>query len=130
MIAADTNILVRIVTNDDTVQARLAARTLRREAVFVPKTVLLEMAWVLRYAYKLERTAIVKAVRGILGLANVEAEDPIQVARALDWYEQGLDFADAIHLASSGEAGLFITFDEQLIKKTRRLHGTRAARPR
>jgi predicted nucleic-acid-binding protein len=130
MIAADTNILVRIVTNDDPAQARLAARVLRRESVLVPKTVLLEMVWVLRYAYKLERAAILKAVRGILGLANVEAENPLQVAHALDWYEQGLDFADALHLASSEEANCFVTFDEQLVKKTRRLPGVRVAQPK
>jgi len=31
----------------------------------------------------------------------VQIEDPNAVLDALDWYERGLDFADALHLAST-----------------------------
>lgn len=121
MIAVDTNVLVRLVTNDEPGQARRAAELLRRKPVFVPKTVLLEMEWVLRHAYRLERPAILRAFYGVLGLPTVTVEDGRAVARALAWYEEGMDFADALHVASSGEAQEFTTFDAQLARKAGKL---------
>ena len=49
-------------------------------------------------------------------LADVTAEAVGRIARALSWYEQGLDFADALHLASAVEnrAQAFATFDLKL----------------
>lgn len=117
MIAVDTNILVRIVTNDTPAQAKRAAALLAKEHVFIPKTVILEMEWVLRYAYRLEKSSILKAFQGILGLSNVEADDAPNVSQALNWYESGLDFADALHLASSSDSDKFVTFDDKLRKK-------------
>jgi len=59
MIAVDTNLLVRYVTNDDPLQARQALAVLAGpEAVFVSRTVVLELEWVLRAAYKLPPEAI------------------------------------------------------------------------
>jgi len=117
MIAVDTNILVRIVTNDTPAQAKRAVAVFAKEPVFIPKTVILEMEWVLRYAYGLEKSSILKAFQGILGLPNVTAEDASNVAQALNWYESGLDFADALHLASGGDSNKFVTFDDKLRKK-------------
>jgi predicted nucleic acid-binding protein len=54
-------------------------------------------------------------------MANVTGEDGANVARALDWYEGGLDLADALHLAASGEAKRFATFDARLVKRTKGL---------
>lgn len=121
MIAVDTNVLVRLVTQDDAAQARRAAEVLRRQPVYVAKTVLLEMEWVLRHAYGLQRTAILKAFEGILGLPNVESEDSMSVYRAIHWYEHGLDFADALHLASSHRARQFFTFDTKLARKAAKI---------
>ena len=39
MIAVDTNLLVRVLTNDDPAQASRAARILESEEVLIPKTV-------------------------------------------------------------------------------------------
>jgi predicted nucleic acid-binding protein len=41
------------------------------------------------------------------------------VAKALNWFEQGLDFADALHLASAGNAKQFATFDRKLARQAR-----------
>ena len=122
MIALDTNVWVRYVTNDDPVQARRAMDILAAaDEVFLPKTVLLELEWVLRAAYDLPRQAILKAMLQILGLPMVRAEKPEQVAKALDWFRGGIDFADALHVAGSGAAEAFVTFDEVLIRKGKKL---------
>lgn len=123
MIAVDTNVLVRFITNDDPAQANRARRLIEAGPVFVAKTVLLELEWVLRGAYGLDRPTILKAVRGLLGLPTVTAEDALNVARAVEWYEAGLEFADALHLASSGHERAFATFDQSLRKRASRAVG-------
>ena len=55
----------------------------------------------------------------MMGLPNVRVEDQQAVFQAISWYESGLDFADALHLASSMKADKFITFDKTFIKKAR-----------
>ena len=122
MITIDTNIWVRYVTNDDPLQATKAVELLSRsEEVFLPKTVLLELEWVLRAVYELPRANILKAVLHILGLPNVQAEFPEQVVSALAYFERGLDFADALHMVSSGSEKTVYTFDTQFAKRARSL---------
>jgi predicted nucleic-acid-binding protein len=53
MIAVDTNLLVRILTNDDPIQARRTVKILKSDEIFIPKMVLLETEWVLRHAYEI-----------------------------------------------------------------------------
>ncbi|MDP2786423.1 MAG: type II toxin-antitoxin system VapC family toxin [Sulfurimicrobium sp.] len=121
MLAVDTNLLVRIVANDDPEQVRRATALFETELIFVPKTVLLETEWVLRYAYKLDSGVIAHALRAIAGLPNVTLENPAELALALSWFERGLDFADALHLASSQRAGRFATFDTKFFKRAQTL---------
>jgi predicted nucleic-acid-binding protein len=123
MRAVDTNILIRLVTKDDLAQAKRAQALFSKQSIFIPKTILLETAWVLQYVYDYEKHTILHALRGILGLSNVEIEDPLIVAQALAWMEGGLDFADALHVASSQPAQTFVTFDEKLQKKAKTLTG-------
>ena len=122
MIALDTNVWIRYVTNDDPEQARRALKVLRSsDGIFLAKTVLLEMEWVLRAVYGLSAASIEQAILQILGLPNVQPETPDQVATALDLYRGGLDFADALHLAGSGNVESFYTFDEKFVKAARKL---------
>lgn len=117
MIAVDTNVLVRYVTNDDPQQARRAADLLAGpETVHVPHSVLLEMEWVLRAVYGLERAAILTAFRQVLGLPSTHVDQPGLVALILDRYERGFDFADALHLASAGTASPLYTFDRRFAR--------------
>ncbi len=117
MLALDTNVLVRCLTLDDPSQVPAAKALLAHSnGVFVAKTVLLELEWVLRAAYKLPRPTIHFALGKLLGLPNLSTESPGQVRQALDGYAHGLDFADALHLfASTADEGLF-TFDAQFAR--------------
>jgi predicted nucleic-acid-binding protein len=117
MIAVDTNLLVRVLTNDDPIQARRALKILKSDDTFIPKTVLLETEWVLRHAYGIGRSRIVIGFQKLLGLPNVNVEDPDGIYQAISWYENKLDFADALHLASSRRCVSFATFDSAFIKK-------------
>ena len=117
MIAVDTNLLVRILTNDDPIQARRAMKILKSDDIFIPKTVLLETEWVLRHAYEIGRSDIIVGFQKLLGLPNVRVEDPDSLYQAIKWYEDNFDFADALHLASSRRCVSFATFDSSSIKK-------------
>jgi predicted nucleic-acid-binding protein len=117
VVAVDTNVVVRLVTKDHPAQAARAAAIFRSGPVHIAKTVLLETAWVLGYAYDLDDGAIANVLRGVAGLPNVELEDAGAVVDALAALERGLDFADALHLASSGGATRFVTFDRRLVRR-------------
>ena len=121
MLAVDTNVVVRVVTNDDPEQSPRAIALFEQHSIFLSKTVLLETEWVLRFAYQIPRETIVSTLRKLIGLRQVEVEHIGVVVTALDWHEQGMDFADALHLAGSAQAMRFATFDEKLAKRARRL---------
>jgi predicted nucleic-acid-binding protein len=129
MIAADTNLLVRLLTNDDPSEAKRAARVMESDDILIPKTVLLETEWVLRHGYVIAREIIAQAFQNLLGLPNLKPEDPLAVTQALAWYEDGLDFADALHLASSAKAGRFATFDRDFVKKASTLGSVTVFKP-
>lgn len=117
MIALDTNVIVRLLTNDDAQQARVAAALVAESQVYLTKTVLLETVWVLSYAYDLDRTAILAALRRLLGLPNLVTEEATTVRQALAWYEAGANFADALHVASAIRSSGFATIDRKLVNR-------------
>ncbi len=119
MIAIDTNVLVRLVVADDPEQARRARKLVEGNEVVVATTVLLESEWVLRSGYGFDRVDVSLAFRRFLGLPNVAADAPAAIAAALDAYDAGLDFADALHLATVPKAEAFFTFDRRLVKSAK-----------
>lgn len=121
MIGLDTNVWVRYVTNDDPRQAALAVKLIARsDSIHLSRTVLLELEWVLRGVYRLDRDTVITALMQILGLSNVVVETPERVAKALGYHRQGLDFADALHL-SGADYQIFHTFDEKFSKRGKQL---------
>lgn len=116
MIAADTNVVVRLLTGDDPDQTRDARRLFETETVFLPKTVLLEAEWVLRRLYRIGSLRVTKALDDLISLPNVQCEDEATVRKALDLNHRGMDFADALHFTSSRMTSRFATFDQRMIK--------------
>ena len=120
MVAIDTNVLVRILVNDDTDQAARARRWMARhqeEGILVDHIVLVELVWVLRARYRVERTAIVRALEALLDGASLVIPDEMLVREAVTRYAAGRgDFAD--HLirarAESRGASPLATLDEEL----------------
>jgi predicted nucleic-acid-binding protein len=121
MLAVDTNIVVRYLARDDAAQTARADKVFHNQPILLVKTVVLESEWVLRYRYGFDRQAIVTALRALAGLPGVHLEDAPVVAQALDWFAAGMDFADALHLASAGAATRFATFDKALATSARRM---------
>ncbi len=117
MIALDTNVLARYFLADDRRQAA-KARALIEDPdaeLWVPVSVVLELAWVLRQK-GVPREIIVARLRDLLALNSIRPQMPDAIFQALRWTEEGLEVADAIHLAMSAKADGFVTFDNALVK--------------
>lgn len=118
MIAFDTNLLVRAVVADNPAQVAMVQRLIMQDSIFISRTVLLETEWVLRAVYLKSRVEILEFFRALLEIDNTEIEDSSEVGCALDWYAQGSDFADALHLAVCGSSVMY-TFDKGFCKTAR-----------
>ena len=129
MIAIDTNILVRLLTRDDEQQYQKSLNLFQNFNIFIPDTVILETEWVLRFAYKFKRLEICQAFKKVFGLPNIYLTNETLILLILEWHENGLDFADAFHLASSNNCSEFYTFDEKFIKKSQSLSNSVVKKP-
>ncbi len=116
MRAIDTNVVVRFLTEDNKREAKIARAVIEAGDVFVPIAVCLECEWVLRSGYGFTPAQIADGLRGLAGLSGVFVEEPMALATALDWISEGLDFADALHLAKSDGCAAFLSFDKKLAK--------------
>ena len=130
MIAVDTNIVERLLVADDPLQHAASTRLFQEHEVLVPDTVVLETEWVLRFAYRFEPAQVVRGLRGLFGLPNVHTAQAAAVAQALRWHEaDGLDFADALHLAQCQHLDTLKTFDRKFIQRAAALGACRVEAP-
>ena len=116
MQAIDTNVVVRYLTGDDPEQAARARNVIDTGSVFVSTTVLLECEWVLRSVYGLAGEDAAAALRAFSGLPGVTVESPNLLVGALDRAENGMDFADALHLGAAAHCQAILTFDRDFIR--------------
>jgi predicted nucleic-acid-binding protein len=125
MRALDTNVLARFFVDDaDDAQAarqRPAAIAALAERSYVSVTVLLELEWVMRGFYELPARDASRVLRALASIEHITLEDRDAVLVAVDAFDGGLDFADALHLARSSRASGFATFDQRLAKRAKAL---------
>ena len=120
MPAVDTNVLVRWLIDDDERQSSLAQSLLesaqaRQTALFVPSTVTLEVEWVLRSRYRLDKAHILAAFNSLLETQEIDFQDEAALERALHHYRSGAaEFADCMHSGICAAAGRspLLTFDK------------------
>jgi predicted nucleic-acid-binding protein len=74
----------------------------------------METEWVLRSAYQLPRHEMFETLRMFLDLPRVFSQDRQTALAALGWADRGMDFADALHLASAADCDGFASFDRDL----------------
>ncbi len=129
MIAVDTNIVVRFLTKDDEPQFKKALALFKRHDIFIPDSVVLECEWVLRYAYEFDSASICKAFRKLFGLTNVHLSNATLIAQAIEWYELGLDFSDALHLTLCQQHDQLFSFDDKFISRSKGLSNCVVLKP-
>jgi predicted nucleic-acid-binding protein len=111
--AVDTNILARFYLRDDAAQGRIAASVLSAGDVFIPKTVILELEWVLRYVADQAESKVIDCLAHLIALPGITVEDRDEIEAALSYCRNGIDFADALHLAASSACSELLTFDDR-----------------
>jgi predicted nucleic-acid-binding protein len=119
MRGVDTNIVVRLVTRDDTRQAATADSFIASGA-WVGHLVLAETTWVLRTIYDLAPPAIAEAIEMLLNHEHLTIQDADVVSSALAHYRRNprVDFSDCLVLEIARKAGHLPlgTFDRRLAK--------------
>lgn len=127
MIAVDTNVVIRFLVDDNAAEGKRARLVFENHRVHLPESVLLESEWVLRAVYGFSRAEISKAFRALLRLSAVTVDDRTEVLQVLDWFDEGIDFADALHYR--GSAGFELkTFDKKFLSKGQK-HGLKISLP-
>ncbi len=117
----DTNVLARLLVNDDPDQAATAEAFIRHEHTkgsrcYVNKIVLCELVWVLERTYRYPRASVADMLERLLHAAQLRFEDTEDVRSALRSYRDGLsDFADHLIGATNRAAGCerTATFDRK-----------------
>jgi predicted nucleic-acid-binding protein len=120
MTSVDTNVVIRLLTRDDSEQYAAAKSVFAAGPVWICKTVLLETEWVLRSSYGYDARSILAAFEHLIALDNVHLEDDPAVFDALALAGQGIDFADAFHLASRPAGATFLSFDRSFVRRAKR----------
>ncbi len=116
MIALDTNVLLRFLLADDSVQTPRARRlieeaTERGDTVFISQIVLCETEWVLDTTYGASRQEIYDILRRLLASEPFVVEEAERVRPCLERYrERQGDLSDYLLGAASRAKGATTTF--------------------
>lgn len=119
MRAVDTNVLVRLVTRDDTRQVASADQFVAKGA-WVSHLALAKTSWVLASVYERSATEVATAVALLLNHTELTLQEPAVVAAALATFKgrPAVGFSDCLLLEIARKAGHLPlgTFDRDLGK--------------
>ena len=119
MRAVDTNVLVRIITRDDTRQL-VAAEDFLKKGAWVSQLALAEATWVLASVYERTASEIAIAVEMLLNHEHLTIQDSETVSTALEKFRSKptIGFSDCLLLEIARKAGHLPlgTFDRDLGK--------------
>ncbi len=124
MIGLDTNVIVRYLTQDDSVQSRRATEILEQQLTkerpgFICVVTMVEIVWVLDRAYGLTAQEIAAALERMLqtDVLLIENEQEVFTAMIALKEKQGA-FADALIAALGAKAGCkhTLTFDQKALR--------------
>jgi len=119
MIGLDTNVVVRLLTQDDTDQLRRAKEAIGAQCSpddpgWINCIVLVEVIWVLSSAYRYSRREIVVAIEKLLQVRELEIQYVDEAWEALQLYRDlPADFSEYYLAAINREKGCqtTLTFD-------------------
>jgi predicted nucleic-acid-binding protein len=110
----DTNIVLRLILNDDPEQSGIA-RALLSQPASVGTGVLMETAWVLKKTYEYPRQLIAAALDALIEIPTIYVSDEAGVRWAIERYRaHGADFADMLHLVAARGSSSFASFEKRL----------------
>jgi predicted nucleic-acid-binding protein len=124
MIGLDTNLIVRLIVEDDLAQSERARQYIQANCSserpgFINRVTLCEVVWVLKTGYGFDREKIAAVVKRVSDAVYFMVEDADHVRRALDRFERAaVDFADALVAETNRDRGCSATatFDRKAVR--------------
>lgn len=105
MPAADTNVLVRLVVQDDPQQYAAVRTYLRKHlTVFVSLLSVFELVWVLMRRYSRTKAEVLSALRMLSEMQELDIESPDILEGTIELWEEAksdISFADCLILATA-----------------------------
>ncbi len=121
MIALDTNVIVRLLVQDDEEQFRATSKLLSRKGAkfFASDLVLIELDWVLRKLYNWAPEEVIEALYQMIAIRNLVFEDEQRLLAVLEAMKKGSGMADELIAAVAKRHGCreLASFDRTLAKK-------------
>lgn len=126
----DTSVVVRFLTNDDTVKAaavRAYLATAAEASLLFPDVAVAEMAFVLLRVYRWPRGSVADALRAVSNHQAIVVPGRELWLDVADDLERGQGLIDAylLRTAERGSIATILTYDADL----RPMHGVRCAQP-
>lgn len=112
MIAADTNLFIRWLLNDDHAQADAVARLFKHaektnDPIWVTDIVIAEVVWVLQRLFRLKPPQVAQMVEPILAAPMFDIENRDRLMTAMELFSaHGVDYIDCYVAAAALEKGL------------------------
>ena len=123
MIGLDSNVLLRYLMQDDSIQSPKATSIIENFAIaspgYISVVVLAETAWTLRRTYRFSADEVAAAIVGLLQSATLVVQEEQAVIEALHACREGRGtFADALIGALATKAGCerVLTFDRRSLR--------------
>ena len=116
MIACDTNVLLRLLLDDEETQSRQVEAIVRQvvaagDRILLPDIVLCELFWVLRSVYQFPKADVVRTFQRLLAAEEFAFMDRPAVSQSLESYANGTaDFSDYLIGQSATVAGATMTY--------------------
>lgn len=120
MVGIDTNVLIRYITQDDPAQSQIATKFIENECSaknlgLINNIVLCEVVWVLKQAYKYDKSTIIAVLRNLLSCSEIEILDRDCAWNAFQEFIAGkADFSDYFiaQINKQHNAQYTVTFDK------------------
>lgn len=124
MKALDTNILVRLLVNDDHTQTQIVydlfkKAEIEKEIFYISHLVILELVWVLDSVYEINRTNLVEAIHQLTLMPLLQFEDLDIINKFVQESKKtNIDLADLMMAITANHNGCekTITFDKKAAK--------------
>ena len=120
-VAVDTNVVVRLLVQDDDEQHEAARRLFNNRTISkrISETVLIETSWVLQSAYGQSDRDICRGLQLLAGLPSVNVSGASKLPLLQNWLDEGMDLTDALHWILAGEVEAINTFDRSFAEAGR-----------
>ena len=124
MIALDTNAIVRLLTEDDEIQAKVVQTIIKNAEtngtrLLVLSEVVIETVWVIESVYQCNRDEITVFIGNLLAVRTFYLPDSAIIRKAMNQYREHGDFADLLIVgqAKKYHANKLFSFDKKLQKR-------------